>query len=102
MFNSFKIQKKEEAFLEQIKIETAFEIFTFDEEELSKEEEVKKMVNKLSTKCKEAFVLSKYENMKYKAIALKMGISVKTVENHISKAYAELRKNLHYLKLFFF
>lgn len=99
--NHLRSKKKEEAFLEQIKIETAFEMFTFSENESSKENDVKKMINKLSPKCKEALVLSKYENKKYTEIAFIMGISVKTVENHISKAYSELRKNLQYLNLFF-
>lgn len=41
---------------------------------------------------REVFLMSKREGMKYKEIAEKMGISIKTVEAHISKAYAALRE----------
>jgi RNA polymerase sigma-70 factor (ECF subfamily) len=51
-------------------------------------------LDKLSPKAREAFELSRYENLKYKEIAEKLDISIKTVESHISKALSELRKNL--------
>ena len=92
-------RKKERALLDKIKLETTYEMFTSHDHELSRIDKVKKVIDKLSPKCKEAFILSKYEKMKYKAIAEKMGVSIKTVENHISKAYNELRKNVQY---FFF
>ena len=95
-------RKKERAFLDKIKLETTYEMFTSDEDELSRIDMVKKGIDKLSPKCKEAFILSKYEKMKYKVIAEKMGISIRTVENHISKAYGELRKNLQHLSMLFF
>lgn len=49
----------------------------------------------LPEKCREAFILNHYDNLTYKAIAHKMGISVKTVEKHISKALHLLRKELN-------
>ena len=49
----------------------------------------------LPEKCRQAFILSHYDNLTYKAIAHKMGISVKTVEKHISKALQLLRKELN-------
>lgn len=39
-------------------------------------------------------MLSYYANMGYKAIAQEMGISVKTVEKHMSKALQVLRREL--------
>ncbi len=87
-------KKKETAFLDQLKIEAAYEIFASTDQESSRIEALKRIINMLPPKCKEVFLLSKYENMKYKAIAEKMGISIKTVENHISKAYSELRKGM--------
>ncbi|WP_291870195.1 RNA polymerase sigma-70 factor [Maribacter sp.] len=95
-------RKKERALLDKIKIETTYEMFTSNEDEVSRIDMVKEGIDKLSPKCKEAFILSKYEKMKYKVIAEKMGISIKTVENHISKAYSELRKNLQHLSILFF
>ncbi len=46
----------------------------------------------LPDKCRQAFVLSHFDNLSYKAVAHEMGISVKTVEKHISKALRTLRK----------
>lgn len=48
----------------------------------------------LPEKCRTAFVLNKLEDKNYKAVSEKMGISVKTVEKHISKALKLLRTEL--------
>ena len=49
-------------------------------------------IEKLPPKCKMAFKLSRFENLRYKDIAIIMKISQKTVEIHISKALTILRK----------
>ncbi len=51
-------------------------------------------INKLPEKCREIFVLSRFEQMSYKAIAEHLGISLKTVENQIGNALKFLRKEL--------
>ncbi len=53
-----------------------------------------KAVQELPPKCKEIFMLSKYKNMMNKDIALRLNISIKTVETQIARAYAHLRKSL--------
>lgn len=55
---------------------------------------VKKQIEKLPPKCKRVFVLSKQEGLTNIEIADFMGISKKTVENHISKAFRMLRDAL--------
>ncbi len=55
---------------------------------------IEKTLSDMSPKVKKVFELSRYENLKYKQIANKLDVSVKTVESHISKALKELRKNL--------
>lgn len=60
-------------------------------------------IDGLPEKCRQAFMLNHYGHLSHKAIALEMGISVKTVEKHISKALQVLRKELreeHYIGLF--
>jgi len=52
-----------------------------------------KLINQLPPRCKEVFVQNKLEKKKYKEIALDMGISIKTVENQMSKALHFLREN---------
>jgi len=55
---------------------------------------IKTEIDKLPDKCKEVFILSRYEELKYAEIAERLDISVKTVEAHISKALKILRENL--------
>ncbi|WP_432712068.1 sigma-70 family RNA polymerase sigma factor, partial [Pedobacter sp.] len=45
----------------------------------------------LPEKCRKVFKLSRLEGLKYRDIALQLGISEKTVENHMSNALRILR-----------
>lgn len=57
-------------------------------------------INQLPEQCRTVFQLSRYEGLRYKVIAEKLGISVKTVENHMGKALRTLRtKLIEYLPL---
>lgn len=49
----------------------------------------------LPEKCRQAFMLCHFEDLSYKDAAHEMGISVKTVEKHVSKALRVLRKELN-------
>ena len=44
------------------------------------------IIDTLSERCREVFLLNKRDGMKYKEIADRLHISVNTVDNHISKA----------------
>ena len=48
----------------------------------------------LPTRCKEIFMLSRFEGISYAEIAERLGISVKTVETQMSKALRILRGKL--------
>ncbi len=48
----------------------------------------------LPARCKQIFKLSRYEGMKYKEIAVKLSISIKTVEANMGKALKLFRNNL--------
>ena len=56
-------------------------------------------IDALPEKCRQVFVLSRFENLSYKEIASQLDISPKTVENQISKALKQLRRKL--LSFFF-
>ncbi|ATL46146.1 RNA polymerase sigma-70 factor [Chitinophaga caeni] len=51
-------------------------------------------VNELPEKCREVFILSRYEELSYKEIASTLNISVKTVENQVMTALKKLRVSL--------
>lgn len=60
---------------------------------------VKIAIEKLPPKCKEIFILSKFEQLKYSEIADKLNISIKTVENQMGKAFSTLRKEVKEKKI---
>lgn len=62
-------------------------------------EKLNKLIDQLPPGCKAIFVQNKLEKKKYKEIALDMGISIKTVENQMSKALRFLRANATSLML---
>lgn len=51
-------------------------------------------IESLPERCREVFSLSRFEDMSHKEIAEKLGISVKTIENQMTKALKVLRKVL--------
>tara|TARA_R110002050_G_scaffold273113_1_gene417070 strand:- start:69589 stop:70254 length:666 start_codon:yes stop_codon:yes gene_type:complete len=55
---------------------------------------VNKGIKQLPRKCKETFLLSKKEGLTNIEIAEHLGISIKTVEGHLTKAYHLLREKV--------
>lgn len=55
---------------------------------------IKEAINELPEKCREIFVMSRFQNLKYQEIADKLKISVKTVEAQMSKALQHMREKL--------
>lgn len=51
-------------------------------------------INELPEKCREIFIMSRFDELKYNEIALKKELSVKTVEAQMSKALKHLRNRL--------
>ena len=63
-----------------------------DELELKElEESIEKSIKKMTTREREAFVLHRLKGLKYKEIAINMGVSVKQIEKLISKALKKIR-----------
>jgi len=52
-------------------------------------------IAQLPEKCRIVFSLSRFEDMTYQDIADHLQISIKTVENHISKALKILREKIY-------
>lgn len=60
-------------------------------EQCAREARLWNALNSLPPACRNVFLMSKRDGMKYKDIAVTLGISVKTVEAQITKAYKILR-----------
>lgn len=87
--------------------ELAFEIDSFEKEaflnykdplhslyEMEMEQEIEKIIQSMPYKCQKVFKMSRRDHMKNPEIARELGISVKMVEKHISKALATMRSKL--------
>jgi RNA polymerase sigma-70 factor (family 1) len=59
--------------------------------------QIKTAIDSLPEKCRQVFIMSRYDDMKYRDIALSLNISAKTVERHMSIALERLRKVLKYV-----
>ena len=81
-----------------LNIENLLEVPEYDGADSMVEEELKLKIDasiaELPEKCREIFVLNRYENLKYQEIADKLQISIKTVETQMSKALQHMRIRL--------
>ena len=59
-------------------------------------------IDSLPVKCREVFIMSKRDGLKYEEIAEELGLSVNTVRNQISHALKVLKEGVHKLYMFFF
>lgn len=57
-------------------------------------DQINKAIDKLPEKCRQIFILCRFEELKYAEIAEKLHISVKTVEMQVSIALKKLRNEL--------
>lgn len=78
----------------------------FDEDQLSDadiEELLQRAIANLPDRCREIFIMSRLQNLRYKEIAAKLNISPNTVENQIVIALRKLKEELKdYFPLFLF
>lgn len=58
------------------------------------QQNVQRAIASLPEQCRRVFELNRFEELKYREIADQLGLSIKTVENHIGKALRLLREEL--------
>ena len=63
-------------------------------ESMELEKQIREVIDSLPERCRVIFELNRYDGLKYAEIATQLDISVKTVENQISKALKILREQL--------
>jgi RNA polymerase sigma-70 factor (ECF subfamily) len=61
------------------------------------EQQVNKAIDELPSACRQVFMLNRFDKMSNKEIASTLDISIKTVENQMTKALRMLRMKLHEL-----
>ncbi len=87
--------KKEVKYLNKLQQEAILEIIDISKEDIERKYEILELeINKLPLKCKKVFLLGKKEGYKYKEIAIKLNISIKTVESHMTSALKKLKANI--------
>ena len=64
-------------------------------EQAELEQRISEALKKLPEKCREIFTLNRFDDLKYKEIAGKLNISIKTVEAQMSKALRIMRDELN-------
>ena len=98
VYNEFLDQYKHRKFILNLEKEYMTAVNTLLEEEESNLErlilQVKKEIDNLHPRCKEIFLLSKYEGLTNLEIAAHLNLSVKTVENQMTRAYTQLREKV--------
>lgn len=62
-------------------------------------EKLSELINSLPKRQREIFILHRIEGLKYEEISLKLGISVNTIETHMSRALKSIRNKLGILSL---
>lgn len=99
----------EEEFNSQMKEELRFKLYALESMDYSYQSEkelqevIRRALDSLPERCREVFIKSRIEGLKYKEISEELGISVNTVENQMVTALKKLRVELKdYLPLLLF
>lgn len=95
-----KKSEKQNVSFDEIDQYTFEPVLSPDFEVISKEEidRINKAIEKLPPKCKQVFFLAKIEGLPYLEIADVLGISVKTINNHIAAALKSISESLNFVK----
>ena len=96
-FNHLRSNKINTINIEDISIELFAKTQTTPEDNYISDEtisQINKAIEELPPKCQLAFKLIREDNLKYKDAAQILGVSVKTIENHLTLAIKKIRSRL--------
>ncbi len=98
ILNTIRKSKSEQAYLDYVKSNPQKNVLLDEELDFNElENAYREAIKQLSPRRKEIYLLSKEQFFSYAEIAGKMNISVKTVENQMTAALSEIRRNLRSL-----
>lgn len=93
--DAYRKEKSQSNLLDQLKSEAILERLDLHENDQKQRlHQIKKLISTLPPKCKEIFLLSKQDGLRYQEIGSTLNISVKTVEAQITKAFRLIRKGV--------
>ena len=102
--DKYRTEKRELSTLDSWKYKRLMEAIEEDDEiNTNRIKKLKMAIEKLPARCKEVFILCKYENLTHRQIADRLEISPKTVQAQMAKAYSIIRekfKDQKFLTLF--
>jgi RNA polymerase sigma-70 factor (family 1) len=104
--NYLKHQKIENLYLNYLQRNNLLDSFSkesmndYDDKELATQ--IRIAIDSLPEKCRRVFMMSRFQDMKYKDIAIELDISSKTVERHMGIALEKLRRTLKHVAYFLF
>jgi RNA polymerase sigma-70 factor (ECF subfamily) len=91
--DDYRKKRRRDVFLDNLKHTSLIDNIDFDHELLEKRLfKLNRIIESLPPKCKEILKLNKIEGIKYKSIAVKMNISIKTVESQMRIAFQKIRE----------
>ena len=98
ILNTIRKAQSEKVYLSYLKLHPGKNILLDEELDFKElERAYKKGIEELSPRRKEIFIMSKELSLSNAEIAEKLNISIKTVENQMTSALADIRKNLRSL-----
>lgn len=77
-----------------VPIDEATEVVADTIDTSERDARLRRAIDELPSRCREVFLMSKRDGLSNVEIAAELGISVKTVENQMTKAFARLRSAL--------
>lgn len=93
--NKHRKHKRESKMLDSLVYLKMIDLLEEDQEvRAAKIEQIQKIIEELPPKTLEVFRMCKYQGYKYHEIAKELDISVKTVENQMSRAFSIIRKKI--------
>ena len=98
ILNTIRKSNSEQTYLNYAKLHPGKNILVDEELDFKElEKSYKQSIEMLSPRRKEIYLLSREQSLSNAEIAEKMNISIKTVENQMTSAISEIRKNLRSL-----